>query len=98
MEAPKSNHDKDMAAESSSSEKRDEGISKAPRTKKHSTVSSRRIVRYQNTADGDMKSAVDIARAVKDLTNTLIFVADRMAQSGPSQADVVAAILELDLE
>ncbi|RWR73024.1 Myb/SANT-like domain-containing protein [Cinnamomum micranthum f. kanehirae] len=44
MEAPKSNHDKDMTTESSSSEKRDEGISKAPRTKKHSTVSSRRIL------------------------------------------------------
>ena len=98
MEAPKSNHDNDMAVESSSSEKRDEGISKAPHTKKHSTVSSRRIVRDENRADGDMKSDVDIARAVKDLTNTLIFVADRMAQSGPSHANVVAVILELDLE
>eukprot|EP00268_Persea_americana_P062055 TRINITY_DN7919_c0_g3_i3.p2 TRINITY_DN7919_c0_g3~~TRINITY_DN7919_c0_g3_i3.p2 ORF type:complete len:145 (-),score=23.33 TRINITY_DN7919_c0_g3_i3:1766-2200(-) len=97
MEAPKSNHDKDMAAESSSSKKRDEGIFKAPCTKKHLTVSSRRIVRDENRADGDMKSDVDIARAVKDLTNTLIFIVDRMAQSRPSQADVVAVILELDL-
>ena len=45
-----------------------------------------------------MKTDFDIAHVVKDLTNTLMFVADKMAQSGPSQADVVAAILELDLE
>ncbi|XXG73620.1 hypothetical protein AAC387_Pa07g2509 [Persea americana] len=91
MEAPQASiHD--VAAESSSSDKMDEGVSKAPRVKKRSTGSSRCNVQDET------KSDYELAYAIKDINTTLIYLADKMAQSGPSQADIVVAIEELDLD
>ncbi|RWR84129.1 Myb/SANT-like domain-containing protein [Cinnamomum micranthum f. kanehirae] len=82
----------DVAGESSSSDKMDEAVSEAPRVKKRSTGSSRRNVQDES------KSDYELAHAIKDINTTLIYLADKMAQSGPSQADIVAAIEELDLD
>ncbi|RWR94152.1 L10-interacting MYB domain-containing-like protein isoform X1 [Cinnamomum micranthum f. kanehirae] len=91
MEAPQANiHD--VAGESSSSDKMNEAVSEAPRVKKRSTGSSRRNVQDES------KSDYELTHAIKDINTTLIYLADKMAQSGPSQADIVAAIEELDLD
>ncbi|RWR73164.1 Myb/SANT-like domain-containing protein [Cinnamomum micranthum f. kanehirae] len=66
--------------------------SKAPRTRKDTNANSRRNVR------GEAKSDSEIVRAVKEMTATLVYVAEKLNQSGPSQADVVAAVQELELE
>eukprot|EP00268_Persea_americana_P006283 TRINITY_DN12275_c0_g1_i9.p1 TRINITY_DN12275_c0_g1~~TRINITY_DN12275_c0_g1_i9.p1 ORF type:complete len:121 (-),score=21.67 TRINITY_DN12275_c0_g1_i9:228-563(-) len=66
--------------------------SKAPRTRIDTNASSRRNVR------GEAKSDSDIVHAVKEMTATLVYVAEKLNQSGPNQADVIATVQELELE
>ncbi|XXG46661.1 hypothetical protein AAC387_Pa02g1449 [Persea americana] len=47
---------------------------------------------------GEAKSNSEIVRAVKEMATTLVYVAEKLNQSGPSQADVVTAVQELELE
>ena len=46
----------------------------------------------------ETKSNYELAHAIKDKNTTLIYLTNKMAQSGPSQVDIVAAIKELDLD
>eukprot|EP00268_Persea_americana_P061744 TRINITY_DN7834_c1_g1_i1.p1 TRINITY_DN7834_c1_g1~~TRINITY_DN7834_c1_g1_i1.p1 ORF type:complete len:303 (-),score=48.72 TRINITY_DN7834_c1_g1_i1:103-1011(-) len=81
----------EAAVHSSSSDEMAE-CSKAPRTRKDTNASSRRNVR------GEAKSDGEIVSAVKEMTTTLVYVVEKLNQSGPSQADVVAAVQGLELE
>ena len=75
----------EVTVQSSSSDEMTES-SKAPRTRKDTNASSWCYVR------GEAKSDSEIVRAVKEMTTTLVYVAENLNQLGPSQADVVAAV------
>ncbi|XXG88318.1 hypothetical protein AAC387_Pa12g0543 [Persea americana] len=75
----------EVTVQSSSSDEMTE-CSKAPCTRKDTNANSRRNVR------GEAKSDSEIVRAVKEMTTTLVYVAENLNQLGPSQADVVAAV------